>query len=155
MDDWFETAGTPISVAKDGDNTTEMIKKTFYQYLTGFQLVMAIFILIVQAYGMPEILEETAVYVAVAFVAAVVYWKDKTTSVDLKKIDLTPAQEYQIKSVVEWLLNLLGYVATVEKPSPLLENTATVGEDRAKQIEELATRIAELKENGKVNTTDD
>jgi len=64
---------------------------------------------------MPETYEEMAVYVAIAAVAAVVYWKDKSTSVDLKKIDLTPQQEYNIKQVVEWILKLLGYDVTVEK----------------------------------------
>lgn len=96
---------------------TEMVKKTLYQYLTGFQLVMAILFFLLSTYGMPENEWETFVYAVVALVAAFVYGKDKSTAVDLKKIDLTPQQEYQIKSVVEWLLQLIGFTATVEKPA--------------------------------------
>ena len=84
-------------------------------------MVIAILTLMISTYGLPDELMsgKTAVYVAIALVAAFVYAKDKNTSVDLKKIDITPQQEYQIKSVVEWLLKLLGYNMTVEKtPSP-------------------------------------
>ena len=80
-------------------------------------MVIAILTLMISTYGLPDELMsgKTAVYVAIALVAAFVYAKDKNTSVDLKKIDITPQQEYQIKSVVEWLLKLLGYNMTVEK----------------------------------------
>jgi len=112
-------------------NMTEMVKKTFYQYLTGFQLVMAILFFLLSTYGMPENEWETFVFIIVALVAAFVYGKDKSTAVDLKKIDLTPQQEYQIKSVVEWLLQLLGFAATIEKSTD-----STVIADKIKALED-------------------
>ena len=91
-----------------------MIKQTIFKYLTGFQLVMVIFMFLLTTYGMPENYYEMAVYLTVAIVAAYVYGKDKSTGVDLKKIDLTPQEEYTIKHVLEWIFDLLGWKATIE-----------------------------------------
>lgn len=120
---------------------SEFIKKLFYQYITGFQLVMGVFILLVNSYGMPTTYEETAVYVAVALVAAYVYGKDKSTGVELKQIDITPMQEFQIKQVFELILKMLGYKATVEGLPKETEEPAAKAE---MSIEDMRGRLEQL-----------
>ena len=100
---------------------TEIAKRTFYQYLTAFHLTMAVFLLLIQSYGIPDTWEQAVVYVAVALLGGFVYSTDKKTGIEGKKIELTPLQEYDIKKWFEMICELFGLKMTVEKPAEVPE----------------------------------